>query len=76
MEAFVDAHGHTTLFQTGHTPTSPQMDDRDAASRHDGGTNFAFGDGSVHYLKNSINLGVYRALSSRAGGEVIGADQY
>jgi prepilin-type N-terminal cleavage/methylation domain-containing protein/prepilin-type processing-associated H-X9-DG protein len=71
-----DDHGHTTLFQAGHTPTSPMMDDRDAASRHDGGANFAFGDGSVRFLKNSINLEVYRALSSRSGHEVIGADQY
>src|SRR4051794_37283551 len=57
-----DDHGHTTLFQAGHTPTSPYMDDRDAASRHSGVTNFAFGDGSVRVLKSSINLEVYRAL--------------
>ncbi len=76
MEGYTDAHGHTTLFQAEHTPSSPNMDDRDAASRHDGGTNFLLGDGSVRLLKNSINLNVYQALSTRAGGEVIGADQY
>ena len=71
-----DDHGHTTLFQAGHTPTSLQMDDRDAASRHPEVVNFLFGDGSVRPLKRSINLDVYRALSTRAGGEAIGADSY
>lgn len=76
MENFTDAHGHTTLFQAEHTPSSPSMDDRDAASRHDGGTNFLLGDGSVRIIKSSIDLGIYRALSTRAGAEVISADAY
>jgi prepilin-type processing-associated H-X9-DG protein len=71
-----DDHGHTTLFQAGHPPTSPEMDDRDAASRHPGGTNFLFGDGSVKMLKETIRIEVYRALSTRAGGEAISADGY
>lgn len=71
-----DDHGHTTLFQSGHTPTSLFMDDRDAASRHPGGCNFLFADGSVHFLKNTISIEVYRALSSRSGGETIGSSQY
>jgi prepilin-type N-terminal cleavage/methylation domain-containing protein/prepilin-type processing-associated H-X9-DG protein len=68
-----DDHGHTTLFQTGHTPTSPLMDDRDAASRHPGGTNFVFGDGSVHFLRNTIAIDVYRALGTVDGGETVDA---
>jgi prepilin-type N-terminal cleavage/methylation domain-containing protein/prepilin-type processing-associated H-X9-DG protein len=76
MEGYTDAHGHTTLFVAGHTPTSPSFDDQDAASRHDGGTNFAFGDGSVHFLKNTIDLSVYQSLSTRAGGEVISSDSF
>ncbi len=71
-----DDHGHTTLFQSGHTPTSLDMDDRDAASRHPGVTNFLFADGSVRPLKNTIDLNVYRALSSCRGGEAISADSY
>ena len=71
-----DDHAHTTLFQASHTPSSLEMNDQDAASRHDGGTNFGFGDGSVRFLKASINLGVFQALSSRAGGEVVGSDSY
>ncbi len=43
---------------------------------HPGGVNFAFGDGSVRFLKQSINLQVLRNLGSRASGEVISADSY
>lgn len=71
-----DDHGHTTLFQTGHTPSSPEMDDRDAASRHSSVTQFAFADGSVRAIKDSVALDVYRALGTRAGGETVGADSY
>jgi prepilin-type N-terminal cleavage/methylation domain-containing protein/prepilin-type processing-associated H-X9-DG protein len=45
-------------------------------SMHPGGANFAFADGSVHFLKNSINLITYCALGSRAGGEVVSSDAY
>jgi prepilin-type N-terminal cleavage/methylation domain-containing protein/prepilin-type processing-associated H-X9-DG protein len=45
-------------------------------SNHPGGTNFAFVDGSVHFLKKSISQDTYNALGSRAGGEVVSADQY
>jgi prepilin-type processing-associated H-X9-DG protein len=69
-----DQHAHTTLFQTSHTPSSGAMNDQDAASRHPGGTNFLFGDGSVRFLKSTIDLGIYRSLSTRIGGEVISGD--
>ena len=45
-------------------------------SLHPGGANFAFADGSVRFIKESINLPTYRALGTRALGEVISADQY
>ncbi len=45
-------------------------------SLHPGGANFAFADGSVRFVKESVNLATYRALGTRAGGEVISADQY
>jgi prepilin-type N-terminal cleavage/methylation domain-containing protein/prepilin-type processing-associated H-X9-DG protein len=45
-------------------------------SLHPGGANFAMADGSVKFIKNSINVPTYRALGTRAGGEVISADQY
>jgi prepilin-type N-terminal cleavage/methylation domain-containing protein/prepilin-type processing-associated H-X9-DG protein len=43
---------------------------------HPGGVNFAMADGSVRFIKSSINLATYRALATRTGGEVISADQY
>ena len=45
-------------------------------SFHPGGANFAFSDGSVRFLKNSINIVPYCALGSRNGGEVISSDSY
>jgi prepilin-type processing-associated H-X9-DG protein len=45
-------------------------------SKHPGGANILFADGSVHFLKASINRFTYAALGSRAGGEVISADAY
>ena len=45
-------------------------------SLHASGANFAMADGSVRFVKDSINVPTYRALATRAGGEVVGADQY
>jgi prepilin-type N-terminal cleavage/methylation domain-containing protein/prepilin-type processing-associated H-X9-DG protein len=47
-----------------------------ASSNHPGGSNFAFADGSVKFIKDSINMLVYESLGTRAGGEVISADSY
>jgi prepilin-type processing-associated H-X9-DG protein len=45
-------------------------------SRHPGGVNTAFGDGSVHFIKNTINPLTWVALGSISAGEVISSDQY
>jgi len=45
-------------------------------SLHPGGSNFSFADGSVRFLKNSINMATYCALGSKAGGEVVSSDAY
>ncbi|MDG3004221.1 DUF1559 family PulG-like putative transporter [Paludisphaera mucosa] len=58
-------------------------------SMHPGGVNFVFGDGSVHFIKDSIEVvgapnptngwsspGVYRKLATRQGSETVSADAY
>jgi len=47
-----------------------------ARSYHPGGVNALFGDGSVRFIKNSINGFIWRALGSVAGGEVVSADSF
>ncbi len=45
-------------------------------SVHPGGGNFLFGDGSVRYIKSTINGDVYMGLSTIGGGEVLSADAF
>ncbi|MGE3821883.1 MAG: DUF1559 domain-containing protein [Isosphaeraceae bacterium] len=45
-------------------------------SRHPGGANFAFADGSVRFLSKTISNRVIRLLSHRADGDLISADEY
>ena len=40
-------------------------------SMHTGGMNATFGDGSVRFVRDSIDMAAYRSLGSRNGGEVI-----
>jgi prepilin-type N-terminal cleavage/methylation domain-containing protein/prepilin-type processing-associated H-X9-DG protein len=47
-----------------------------ARSRHPGGVNTLMCDGSVKFIKNSINLFTWRALSTTQGSEVVSADAY
>ncbi len=47
-----------------------------AGSRHPGGVNVAFLDGSVRFVKDSVNITTWRAIATKAGGEVVGADSY
>jgi prepilin-type N-terminal cleavage/methylation domain-containing protein/prepilin-type processing-associated H-X9-DG protein len=43
------------------------------SSRHAGGCNFVFADGSLHFLSDTINAKTYSALGTRAGGEAAAA---
>ncbi len=46
------------------------------SSRHPGGVNVLFCDGSVRYIKNSIGLPTYWALSTIHNGEVVSQSDY
>ena len=59
---------------TGTTTALP--DNYGARSRHSGGVNVAMGDGSVRFVKNSIDVRTWRAMSTTRGGEIVSADQY
>jgi prepilin-type processing-associated H-X9-DG protein len=71
------------------TDTDPDGGLDDYSSRHPGGANFVFADGSVHFLKSVLrNAGTrpdgstiyvsptFLALGTRAGGEVISENSY
>jgi prepilin-type N-terminal cleavage/methylation domain-containing protein/prepilin-type processing-associated H-X9-DG protein len=47
-----------------------------ASSYHAGGVNALFADGSVHFIKNSVNPLTWYGLGTIAGGEVISSDSY
>jgi prepilin-type N-terminal cleavage/methylation domain-containing protein/prepilin-type processing-associated H-X9-DG protein len=42
-----------------------------ARSYHTGGVNVVFVDGSVHFIANSINMAVWKALGTRAAGDLL-----
>jgi prepilin-type N-terminal cleavage/methylation domain-containing protein len=46
------------------------------SSYHPGGVNVAIGDGSVRFVKDSINLAAWRSLSTRNGGEILSSSDY
>lgn len=47
-----------------------------SASYHPGGINTLMGDGSVRFIKDSVNGMTWRGLGTVSGGEVISADSY
>jgi prepilin-type N-terminal cleavage/methylation domain-containing protein/prepilin-type processing-associated H-X9-DG protein len=40
-------------------------------SKHTGGANFAFADGSIHFISNTIATNVYQGLATYNGNEVV-----
>ncbi len=46
------------------------------ASRHQGGANFGFGDGSVRFLSENVQRDVFQRLANRADGELINDADY
>ena len=45
-----------------------------ASSYHSGGANACLADGSVRFFRDSLALPTWKALGTRAGGEVVNAD--
>jgi prepilin-type N-terminal cleavage/methylation domain-containing protein/prepilin-type processing-associated H-X9-DG protein len=45
-------------------------------SNHSGGVNMCFGDGSVKFIKDTVNVQTFWALGTRAGSEAVSADAY
>ncbi len=45
-------------------------------SLHPGGCNFLMGDGSVRFIKETVDPKAFSALATREGGEVVGSDQF
>ena len=58
------------------TPTTTQPGMFASRSRHPGGVNVVNADGSVRFIKNSISLLTWRALSTTKGNEVISSDAF
>ena len=50
--------------------------DNEVYSFHPGGSNVCFADGSVHFVKETVNPAVFFALITRGAGEITSADQY
>jgi prepilin-type N-terminal cleavage/methylation domain-containing protein/prepilin-type processing-associated H-X9-DG protein len=69
---------HTGTASTGpiYVPNSKASMVDDYWSLHPGGCNFVFCDGSVRFVKESVNPNIFSYLSTRAGGEVISSDQF
>ncbi len=57
-----------------HTPNHPSSHFDDFSSYHTGGANFLKADGSTSFLSENVDLAIFRALATRAGGEVHAAD--
>ena len=72
----VVSHTGSEAGGTIYVPNSKSSYADDYWSLHPGGCNFLICDGSVRFIKESVNPKVFSYLSTRAGGEVVSADQF
>ena len=56
--------------------SNPSLQVGGFGSKHGGGADFAFGDGSVRFIRAGINSKVLRLLCNRADGELIGGEEF
>ncbi len=66
--------GHCTILAQGANGGADDSAFIRPDSYHPGGCNILFCDGSVRFVKSTINLGAFRAILSLNGGEVVSAD--
>jgi prepilin-type processing-associated H-X9-DG protein len=59
---------------TGNTPDLPDRGMIGAQSYHSGGVNVGMLDGSVKFIKDSINLQTWGSISTVSGSEVVDAN--
>ena len=72
----INAPNKKACFFAGQTSLDSYFSMINASSYHSGGVNVAMLDGSVKFVKDSVSITAWRALGTKAGGEVIGADSY
>lgn len=60
------------LGSADHVPNDPAAHLDDFSSRHVGGAQFTLGDGSVRFISENIDEGIYHSLATIQGGEVTG----
>jgi prepilin-type N-terminal cleavage/methylation domain-containing protein/prepilin-type processing-associated H-X9-DG protein len=62
----------------GHGPNSPSglAHGDQYWSRHPGGANFLFADGSVRFIKELVGFTIFQSLATRASGELLSSDQF
>ena len=74
IDAPDDDHGHMVLFDSQFGPNLARGAgaDRGVSAPHSGLAQFAFMDGSVHTIPETIDIVTYRSLSSMNGGEIVG----
>jgi prepilin-type N-terminal cleavage/methylation domain-containing protein/prepilin-type processing-associated H-X9-DG protein len=75
-ETWTQVMGPAGLEDGPRTINNPEAHVEDYWSRHPGGANFLFADGSVHFLKSSINTAPWRALATKASSELISGTDY
>lgn len=75
-ECWAQILGPAGLEDGPRTINNPLAHVEDYWSRHPGGANFLFADGSVRFLKSTINPIPWRALATRGGGEAISSDAF
>jgi prepilin-type N-terminal cleavage/methylation domain-containing protein/prepilin-type processing-associated H-X9-DG protein len=75
-ECWTQIMGPAGLEDGPRTINQPTAHVEDYWSVHPSGANLLFADGSVHFLKSSINPVTWQALATRSRGEIISADSY